>query len=247
MIPEQAPPPPQQNTPAEVQSISAEHSHRIESPVESAIDDFNQTNADKGVFARMSDAQNMNNSVEGIANGVAEAKRAKDSGEETLAIDNKLKGPGYNERPDENLSVSTSEAESREYVESTAFVTSETQRIESAQAADEITNRLADAHPANKIADAIVDGTEKSSKTEQLSSSTNKGINDFRSAKAEGATDGATNDNLQQPDSQSKSDNKGIGSFRTAKSDSTAKGSEGSSSAVGKSEGNATTNNGQIR
>jgi len=92
MIPQYVPPP-QQTVPAEVKTINAPH--RFESPEQSVINDVNQGKYGDGFKA----SQDLNNCIEDIGDGVAEAKRAKDRGEENENLINAAKSPGYTDHP----------------------------------------------------------------------------------------------------------------------------------------------------
>jgi len=106
-------PPPPQIVPAEIRTINA-NQQRLESPEQSFeqnfIDDFNQRHNGDGLTASIGQPeqaqpdkgqqmQDLNNCVENIGDGVAEAKRAKDRSEENENLSNAVKGPGYADHP----------------------------------------------------------------------------------------------------------------------------------------------------
>jgi len=112
MIPQYIPPP-QQPVPAEIRTINADK-QRLESPEQSFeqnfIDDYNQKHYDDGLTLSIGQPkqaqpdkeqqmQDLNNSVEGIADGVAEFERAKEKREENENLINAAKGPGYADHP----------------------------------------------------------------------------------------------------------------------------------------------------
>ena len=119
------PPPPQQSVPAEVQIINDNQQQRFESPEQSAIDSINQGHYGDGFTAsikqpeqaqpdRRQQMQDLNNSVEGIADGVAEFERAKEKREENENLSNAAKGPGYADNPPDVPSPKTDVAAARE-------------------------------------------------------------------------------------------------------------------------------------
>jgi len=123
MISEYIPPP--QNVPAEIQTIDAPH--RLESPEQSVINDVNQGKYGNGFTA----SQDLNKSVEGIAEGVAGAKEAKDRAEENEEQSNATKGPGH-----------------ADYTDPPAFEQKETPTQE-ANAPSESRGESADSSPSN--------------------------------------------------------------------------------------------------
>ena len=103
MVINQAPPLPQPaSVPAQVETISAADAQRLASPEQSVINDINSGKYGNGFTASMPSSQqakDLQKSVEGILEGAGKLGGARSKGEEVIARDNALRGPGYTDRP----------------------------------------------------------------------------------------------------------------------------------------------------